>query len=79
MMLRASVYLHFDHVAVNVWIEEEPTPGGPVVIKSVRHTYAEVPEVLADLPESEQCLEALRWAVVTAIRERSARARQLGD
>lgn len=79
MMLRASVYLSFDHVAVNVWTETQDSPDQPVVVKSVRHTYVEVPESLVGLTEDLQCLEALRWAVQTAIHHRKGRGRQLGS
>lgn len=78
MMLRASVYLSFDHVAVNVWTETQDTPDAPIVIASVRHTYVEVPDAMAELPDMMQCLEALRWAVQTAIQQRRGAERQTG-
>jgi len=73
MMLRASVYLSFGQIAVNVWTESQDAPDGPLVVRSVRHDYIEVPEVLAKLSEDEQCLEALRWAVRVALEQRRAR------
>lgn len=79
MQLKASVYLHFNHVAVNLWTETQEQPSDVLVIHSIRHTYAEVPELLADLSDTEQCLEALRWAVITAIRDRKGQDRQLGS
>lgn len=79
MQLRANAALVMGMMAVNLWTEEELPSGGPLVINAIRHDYVEIPESLAGLSETEQCLEALRWAVATAIRERSTRHLQPGS
>lgn len=79
MMLKATVFLTFGHVAVNLWTEDQADKAAPLVLRSIRHTYVQVPDALAELSEEECVLEALRWAVVTALQHRRGQGPQLGS